>query len=116
MVVPLIPSFAPSVAQVTSGATAVVSASVSGLAVGGEVAAIIGAIAALSAVIASVLTTNRKNRRDYEAEIRAAEKRGADEHREWTTRAEREAEYWRSIAMGQGRTAAPRKDHDDHEH
>jgi hypothetical protein len=88
-------------------------------------AGIIGSITAVVALSLSVGAGNRQRRREYDAEIRAAEQRGAASRDEEVARIRSDCEErvarlrddlkesrietvnWRNIALGRGRNGSP---------
>jgi hypothetical protein len=113
-VVPLIAAHA--AGRAITGAGAVVTGALSGLAAGGELAAILAGLATVAMLFLGIVASNRKNRQDYAAEIAAAKAEGVAEQQRWTEqereradRAERDAEYWRGLAMTHDRQPRPRE-------
>jgi hypothetical protein len=114
------------------GATATVTTSaLSGLEIGGSLAGILSGLAAVVSLVLFIGATNRKNKRDYDNEIRDAEARGraiekerADMEirrsaerlameRELKEQALADSAYWRSLAFGPPHVAS-REDTEDH--
>lgn len=102
-------------ARAVTGSGAVVTGAISGLAAGGEVAGVAAGLATVIMLFLAIAASNRKNRQDYAAEIAAAKAAGVAEQKQWTDqerdradRAERDAEYWRGLAMSHDRQPDPR--------
>jgi hypothetical protein len=111
----LVAASLPSVARAVTGSGAVVTGAISGLAVGGEVAGLFAGLATVAMLFLGIVASNRKNRQDYAAEIASAKAEGVAEQQRWTEqereradRAERDAEYWRGLAMSSDREQRPR--------
>jgi uncharacterized cupin superfamily protein len=116
---PLLVASAPIVTRAVAGSGAVVTGAISGLATGGALAGIFASLATVALLFLAIAGSNRKNRQDYAAEIAAAKADGVADQKQWTEqereradRAERDAEYWRGIAMTRDRQPEPREGRD----